>query len=345
MNSFAQTTVTLVDPRRDHDVAPELGAGRDLNAAVPTCEPLQPKAGTAARDAGRGVRRIAAEPYASTSSRRCAGSRARTPTCRASATRAAGRRADPLRARRRADLRAGGDHGARAKRDRAATAGAAGRSDSSGRTAPCRFTSPSTHSSASFTPLTRPSRASSTSCCTGSACSSIAPGRVRSRPSASTGKPNRRSIRQSAPGSARRATVARRETRSATFRSCSSPAGCRGRSAMPTVWRRGCTCSSAWWPRRAVQRALDAAGLRRAVAPDEARPAPRRPRRRARRPVWDVQHKFRIVMGPLRWERFARLAAGRRRARAASRAGAAIRRLGVRLGPPAHARRDDVPRW
>ena len=124
--------------------------------------------------------------------------------------------------------------------------------------------------------------------------------RARSPPRRRAGRPDR--ARDAQPRRARRPR-----------RSCTSPAGWRARCATPTAWRRGCGCSSTC--RCSVeqfQRPLDAARPRGAHAPAARRPARPRPRRRARRRVWDVQHKFRIVIGPLRWERFAALLPGRR---------------------------------
>ena len=136
-----------------------------------------------------------------------------------------------------------------------------------------------------------------------------------------------------------RATERGAAMRWATSRSCSSSAGCRGRYAMPTACAAWLTshlgvaarveqfCGH-WMrlerPQRSRLMRLGQHGVGRGAVLGES--------------VWDVQHKFRIEIGPLRWDRFSQLLPGASRHQPAPRTGPAVRRLRVRLGPAPGAR-------
>ena len=190
-------------------------------------------------------------------------------------------------------------------------------------------------------PRRRTFSASWTCCCIGSACSSIAPGRERSRSSASTGPDDAPIVRHIGalfgliePSARSRDALGDFPKLFFAGRLVASVRDADGLKAWLTlaVRRAGARSSSS--------RALDAARPRRSgpasCGDGAARPSAAAPC--SAEAVWDVQHKFRIVIGPLAWERFVALPAGRSAARAAARAGSAVRRLRVRVGPAADPR-------
>ncbi len=312
MNSFVADRPALADARRRDDLAPRRrGEGGAVNAsdAARHAPPI------AAGGRRRLLSRVGASaPQASTCSRRCAGSRARSPTSRASATRcvrATSRSASPrqpsLISRRRRSR--AGARGAAPPRLVQRVFGLLGPNGA----LPIHLTEYARERPAATTATAR-CRASSTCCCTGSACSSTAPGRGRSR-SVSLDRPGRRADRSTTSARWSAIGVPTREARRARRLppSSTSPAGSRARPAMPTACRPGAAAL------RRAGRASSSSAATGCRWPDErsrlARDGERgaRPRRRARRAASGTcSTSSGIVIGPLRLGALRRYAARRR---------------------------------
>ena len=355
INSFTQTRAALADARRGDALA---AAPRRAGGAVSARRP-RPSAddrrerrhagrdALAARSSGWRRRRAA-----STSSRRCAASRRASATSRASARRC-GRRDEPLRLARSRSSTSRRRRWPRSSRPAPARRALGVRVFGLlGPQRPAAAAPDRVRARAAALPR-RPDAARASSTCFHHRLSrcSTAPGRRRSRRCSLDRPGDDRFAAWSARWSASATPAPRdRDALPATARSCSSPAGWR---AQPRNADGLASCCAGyfdvpvrveqfvghWLPLAADERTRLGARSRPSARPRALGAAPS-----LGRTVWDVQHKFRIAIGPLAWRAIATSCPAARGLAAAARWVRQYVGFELALGPAADAcARDEVP--